>query len=154
MVAGSQDDPIYFKNLIFDGALYTITYKWPNLSEVACVAFPGIRLGTLNGFLADSRFVGREILQGNPRRRVNHWRVGIVIPDLPPGDPPPGAIRLPVALGDIYVSQSRRSRWWQVLQFGVQNQFDPQLDEWFTMDSWSLQPGNVELPGKCEGLVR
>jgi hypothetical protein len=155
MVAGSDDDPIFFKNLIFDDTLYTITYKWPNLTEVACVAIPGFSLNQLNSALSETaRFVGREILQGNPRRHVDHWRIGAVLPDIPePGPPPPGVIRLPIALGDIYVSQSRRSRWWQVLQFGVQNQFDPELDEWFTMDTWSGQAGNVKLPEECQDPV-
>jgi len=52
-------------------------------------------------------------------------------------------------VADIYVSQGDRTRWWKVLQFGIQNQFDPALDEWFEMDTFSHRAGTVTLPRKC-----
>ena len=30
MIAGGPDDPIHFTNILFDGRLYTLTYKWPD----------------------------------------------------------------------------------------------------------------------------
>jgi hypothetical protein len=36
-----------------------------------------------------------------------------------------------------------------VLQFGLQNLFDPQLDEWFMMTTFSRRPGRVTLPVNC-----
>ncbi|WP_327360151.1 hypothetical protein [Streptomyces sp. NBC_01296] len=41
---------------------------------------------------------------------------------------------MPLALGDIYVDENDRGTFWQVLQFGVQNVYDPELDEWLVMD--------------------
>jgi hypothetical protein len=89
--------------------------------------------------------VGPEILQGNTDRHVDHWRAGVVAGSTRPGKEP----RLPLALGDIYVDQRDPSQWWQVLQFGIQNLFDPQLDEWFTMTTFSHHPGRVTLPAQC-----
>ncbi len=136
MVAGGPDYPIWFTNLIYDDTLYTLTYKWPGLNEHPCSQIPGVfNLHTLNQGLQGARFVGREILQGSPRRFVNHWRVGLVLPQLPPGN----FLRFPLALGDIYVEQGDRGTFWQVLQFGVQNLYDPELDEW-------LVHGHVPAP--------
>ncbi|MEU1645713.1 hypothetical protein ABZ422_06920 [Micromonospora zamorensis] len=36
-----------------------------------------------------------------------------------------------------------------MLQFGLQNLFDPELDEWFTMDTFEHRPGVVTLPDRC-----
>jgi hypothetical protein len=99
----------------------------------------------LNGLLRGARFVGPEILQGSRNRRVNHWRIGVVVPKLPPGN----FLRLPLALGDVYVDQDDRSTFWQVLQFGVQNLYDPQLDEWLVMNTFERKPGVVTLPRRC-----
>jgi hypothetical protein len=145
MIAGGPQYPIWFTNLIYRGDLYTLTYKWPNLRDHACSKIPGFGLSELNGLLRQSRFVGREILQRNPRRHVNHWRVGVVLPKLPPGK----FLRLPLALGDVYVDQRDRGRFWQVLQFGVQNLYDPELDEWAVMDTFDRKPGKVTLPREC-----
>ena len=145
MVAGGPQYPIWFTNLIYHNTLYTLTYKWPNLKDHRCSRIPGFSLQTLNAALAGSRFVGPEILQQSTPRYVNHWRVGVVVPPLPPGKFP----RLPVALGDIYVDQHNRSTFWQVLQFGLQNLYDPQLDEWLVMDTFQHSPGTVTLPRRC-----
>lgn len=145
MVAGGPQYPIWFTNLIYRNTLYTLTYKWPGLTEHPCSRIPGFDLDQLNEGFKASRFVGREILQRNPRRYVNHWRVGVVLPKLPPGK----YLRFPLALGDIYVDQHNRSTFWQVLQFGLQNLYDPELDEWLVMDTFEHRPGRVALPRRC-----
>ncbi|WP_152627268.1 hypothetical protein [Streptacidiphilus melanogenes] len=145
MVAGGPGYPIWFTNLIYHGKLYTLTYKWPGLTEHPCSQIPGFDLDQLNQALGGARFVGREVLQGKPDRYVNHWRVGVVLPKLPPGN----FLRLPLALGDVYVDQNDRGTFWQVLQFGVQNLFDPELDEWLVMRTFEHKPGTVTLPSSC-----
>lgn len=145
MVAGGPQYPIWFTNLIYRGSLYTLTYKWPGLTEHPCSQIPGFDLGRLNQALRGARFVGREILQRSPARYVNHWRVGVVLPELPPGN----HLRFPLALGDIYVDQKDRGTFWQVLQFGVQNLYDPALDEWLVMNTFEHRPGTVRLPPRC-----
>ncbi|WP_131737540.1 hypothetical protein [Actinomadura roseirufa] len=145
MVAGGPRYPIWFTNLIYRNSLYTLTYKWPGLDTHECSRIPGFNLNTLNQKLSTSRFVGREILQRKPQRQVNHWRVGVVVPQLPPGN----HLRFPVALGDVYVDQHDPTTFWQVLQFGVQNLYDPELDEWLTMNTFAHTPGTVTLPAQC-----
>ncbi|MBD2898298.1 hypothetical protein amrb99_72650 [Actinomadura sp. RB99] len=145
MIAGGPRYPIWFTNLIYRNSLYTLTYKWPGLNDHECSRIPGFNLDTLNQKLGTSRFVGRETLQRNPRRHVNHWRVGVVVPQLPPGK----FLRFPLALGDVYVDQRDRGTFWQVLQFGVQNLFDPELDEWLVMNTFKHTPGKVRLPRQC-----
>jgi hypothetical protein len=146
MVAGGPQYPIWFTNLIYHNTLYTLTYKWPGLREHPCSQIPGFNLDQLNQLFGNARFVGRETLERNPRRHVDHWRVGVVVPTLPPGNFP----RLPLALGDIYVDQHDRSAFWQVLQFGIQNLYDPELDEWLVMDTFDHRPGRVTLPRRCQ----
>ncbi|MCP9210094.1 hypothetical protein [Streptomyces cucumeris] len=51
--------------------------------------------------------------------------------------------------GDIYVDQRDRGTFWQVLQFGIQNLYDPELDEWAVMDTFERTPGTVTLPPRC-----
>jgi hypothetical protein len=152
MEAGGKDEKIWFQNLIYDGTLYTITYEWPGVDEVACVPFKGLDRGWLNGkLLKTSRYVGREVLVGTPNRRVHHWRAGLVfLQDLQPKPGQPAFPRIPAMVADIYVGQGNQSRWWKLLQFGVQNQFDPSLDEWLEMDTFSLRPGKVTLPDECK----
>jgi hypothetical protein len=145
MVAGGPQYPIWFTNVIYRGSLYTLTYKWPNLRQHACSRLRGFDLDHLNQVLQGSRYVGREVLQGSPDRSVDHWRVGIVVPTRPPGN----YLRFPLALGDIYVDQGDRGTFWQVLQFGVQNLFDPELDEWLVMNTFEHKPGTVTLPRRC-----
>ncbi len=141
-------DPIWFTNLIYHNTLYTLTYKWPNIAtnSLPCEKVGYFSRQVLNQFLKGSRYVGREILQARPRRFVNHWRVGVVLPPGPPGVFP----RLGFALGDFYVDQRNRSRFWRVLHFGVQNLFDPELDEWIAMRTFApRKPGKVRLPDRC-----
>ncbi|WP_328328396.1 MULTISPECIES: hypothetical protein [unclassified Streptomyces] len=145
MVAGGPHYPIWFTNLIYHNTLYTLTYKWPGLNDHSCSRIPGVNRDQLNQVLSTARFVGREILQQTPRRYVNHWRVGVVQPQRPPGK----FLRFPLALGDIYVDQRNRGTFWQVLQFGIQNLFDPELDEWLVMKTFEHKPGKVTLPRRC-----
>ena len=51
--------------------------------------------------------------------------------------------------GDIYVDREDPSRFCQVLQFGIQNLYDPEQDEWIRIDKIETDPGPVELPGEC-----
>ncbi|MER6201949.1 hypothetical protein ABT234_31835 [Streptomyces sp. NPDC001586] len=146
MTAGGPQYPIWFTNLIYHDTLYTLTYKWPGLNEHPCSRIPGFSLEDLNEGFENARFVGPETLRGTRQRHVNHWRVGVVLPQLPPGNYP----RLPLALGDIYVDEGNRGTFWQVLQFGVQNLYDPELDEWLVMDTFEHKPGTVTLPERCE----
>ncbi len=149
MIAGGEDYPIWFTNLIYHNTLYTLTYKWPNIPldpPRPCDKIPGFfNRQLLNDKLKTARFVGPEILQEDKDRHVDHWRVGVVGGFTVPGE----FFRFPIALGDVYVDQADPSQWWQVLQFGFQNLFDPELDEWFTMSTFSHQPGQVTLPARC-----
>lgn len=151
MVAGGQNYPIWFMNIIYGKPgqpkkLYTVTYRWPGVTQkTPCGAIGNIGRGSLNSWLARSSFVGREVLQGNPNRYVNHWRVTAVLPALPPGS----FFRLPIALGDVYVDQKNPTTWWKVLHFGFQNLFDPEFDEWFELDTFRHKPGKVTLPKGC-----
>lgn len=146
MIAGGPQYRIWFTNVIYRGTLYTATYKWPNLRRSRrCDRVGPFSLRDLNNGLRTARLVGAEILQGNPDRQVYHWRVGVVAGSARPGL----EIRFPLALADIYVSQQDPSQWWQVLQFGLQNIYDPALDEWFTLSAFSHQPGTVTLPAAC-----
>ena len=147
MVAGGKNYPIWFTNLIYHNTLYTLTYKWPNVQPPhSCSKIPGtFNRQLLNEKLKTSRFVGPEILQGRTDRYVDHWRVGVVGGSTEPGED----FRFPIALGDVYVDQKNPSKWWQVLQFGFQNLFDPELDEWFRMTTFSQRPGEVTLPARC-----
>jgi hypothetical protein len=148
MIAGGPQYPIWFTNLIYRNTLYTLTYKWPNIPlnpHRRCDKIRSFSRQTLNSVLRTARLVGPEILQGNTDRHVEHWRVGVVAGSTRPGKEP----RLPIALGDVYVDQNDASQWWQVLQFGLQNLFDPALDEWFTMTTFSHEPGTVTLPRQC-----
>jgi hypothetical protein len=148
MIAGGPQYPIWFTNLIYRNTLYTLTFKWPNIPlnpNRRCDKVGSFSRQTLNDMLRTSRFVGPEILQGMQDRYVDHWRAGVVAGSTRPGK----ALRFPIALGDIYVDQKDPGQWWQVLQFGLQNLFDPQLDEWFTMTTFSHRPGKVTLPARC-----
>jgi hypothetical protein len=152
MIAGGPGYRIWFTNLIYHGTLYTLTYKWPNIPlnpRRRCDKIESFSRRTLNTLLKSSRFVGPEILQGSKNRHVDHWRVSVVAGSTRPGKEP----RVPIALGDIYVDQRDPGTWWQVLQFGLQNLFDPQLDEWFTMTSFNHLPGRVSLPASCRRLA-
>ncbi len=138
-------------------------------------------LSNYNAWLATSRFVGTAILGGRSGPQVNQFRASIVwdsqkglvppVSTLPPvGGIPnvvspiaglpssattePGlAIRIPILIADFSVDSSDPTKFWQVLHFGFQNLYDPNLDEWITMQTFSATPGNVVLPSVCRNAT-
>ena len=165
MIAGGDQYPIYFTNIISGGYLYTLTYKWPGIARRPCSRVGPFTLADFNAFLATSRYVGAETLDDTkPRRRVNHFRAGVVWEPpaevLPPdlitpvgGTPATGEgqpkLRLPLMSADLYVDRRDPTTFWQVLHFGLQNLYDPELDEWMVLDSFAHRPGTVTLPAEC-----
>ena len=102
--------------------------------------------------LKNSRFVGAEILERGEPLRVNHFRVGVAReppPEVIPAIPGISILRIPLMSGDIYVDHEDPTKFWQVLQFGIQNLYDPELDEWIRIDRIEDDPGAVELPDEC-----
>jgi hypothetical protein len=153
MIAGSWEEPIYFTNIIYNGQLYTLTYKWPTPipGPGECTKVGSFSREALNLYLLlASRYVGPEILIETEYRYVNHFRVGVVL-DLTPPRPPYFPIRFPIAAGDFYVDQADSSKFWKVLHFGLQNLYDPALDEWIVLDRFENRPGSVRLPVQCWG---
>jgi hypothetical protein len=155
MIAGSEADAIHFTNLIYDGQLYTLTYKWPEtvppLPSNDCVCLGGLTLEELNLCLRSSRYVGAEILKEREPRDVHHFRVSVVFGD---PEPQPQYVRAPIMHGDFYVDERDPGRFWKVLHFGFQNLLDPALDEWAVMHEFSEEAGRVELPPECENKCR
>jgi hypothetical protein len=154
MVAGDESTPIHFTNLIHDGVLYTFTYEWPDIQQQPCAAVSEFTLDDLNAGLAKARFVGAETLERKKPRQVNHFRVGIVF-EPPPGLLPeiPGVtIRIPLMSGDLYVDRDDPKKLWQLLQFGIQNLYDPEQDEWIFVDKISSEAGDVTLPDECAAV--
>jgi hypothetical protein len=151
MIAGDDDSPIHFTNLIYDGTLYTLTYEWPGIERRPCSPIGPFTLRDLNKGLETSRFVGAETLDDAKPRRVNHFRAGVVWEPPPDVIPPiPGVpIRIPLMSGDIYVDRKDPSKFWKVLQFGIQNLYDAELDEWIVINKSSDRAGKVELPAEC-----
>jgi hypothetical protein len=152
MIAGSDDELIHFTNLIYDGHLYTLTYKWPGVPRNPCSDVGPYTLSDLNTGLASSRFVGPETINDPEPREVNHFRAGVVW-EPPPEIIPPiegvPQIRIPLMSGDIYVDRSDPTTFWQVLQFGLQNLYDANLDEWIVIDQSETTAGTVTLPEEC-----
>ncbi|AYV80614.1 MAG: hypothetical protein Harvfovirus3_59 [Harvfovirus sp.] len=147
MIAGSESEPIHFTNLIFDGYLYTLTYKWPGVTEPPkCLRLFPFTRQDLNQILATSVFVGEEIiLNKSCCYNVNHFRFTIVLPQLPPGN----LLRFAISEADIYVDCDDSTKFRKVLHFGYQNLLDPQLDEWIIIDKIEDEPGFVMLPECC-----
>lgn len=152
MVAGGKDHPIHFTNLIHEGQLYTLTYKWPDVPRRPCSHVGAFTLDDLNQGFAEAAFAGRETLHGDVDREVNHFRsVGVI--ELPPGliegmdEELP--LRIPLMAGDIYVDVEDPSNLRQLLHFGLQNLYDPNLDEWIVIDDIDDAPGQVNLPEEC-----
>lgn len=153
MIAGNTDYPVWFTNIIYNGVLYTNTYKWPSLKDDEknkCVkVLDPFTIDDLNTFFASSSYVGEEVLKDNGTcQRVNHFRLSIALPKLPPGN----FDRLPILSADIYVDQKDSTKFVKVLHFGLQNKFNPNLDEWFTINKFRDIPGKVNLPCSCESL--
>jgi len=152
MIAGGEDHPIHFTNLIYDGVLYTLTYTWPGIERRPCSPIGPFTVDDLNTALESSRFVGAETLEWHEPLRVNHFRVGVVWEPPPEVIPPiPGVskLRIPLMSGDIYVDREDPTKFRQVLQFGIQNLYDPEQDEWIRIDTIEDAPGTVELPDEC-----
>lgn len=146
MVAGGPGQPIYFTNVIKDHYLYTKTYTWPGLSVHTCDRVGRLDRAWFNESFRTARYVGPVTLEGRHPRRVNHFRVGWVIP---PGLPSGLQLRLGVASADIFVDQRDSQVFWNVQHFGIQNLYDPQLDEWIALRTFSKTPGKVTLPAGC-----
>jgi hypothetical protein len=152
MTAGGEDDPIYFTNLIYDGVLYTLTYKWPGIERRPCSPIGPFTMDDLNKGLAGARFVGPETLDRKKPRKVNHFRVGVIYeppPEVLPPIPGVGALRIPLMSGDLYVDRKDPTTFWQVLQFGIQNLYDPEQDEWIKITEVDDTAGEVTLPDEC-----
>lgn len=154
IAGGAPADPIHFTNVLFDGWLYTLTYRWPDTVEPPpdpkCVCLGRLTLDTLNACLATSRYVGTEILR-DERLNVHHFRVSVVL-----GEPglKPDAFRLPIMQGDFYVDRGDSSKLWKVLHYGLQNLLDPALDEWIVMHRFRETAGEVALPAGCAGTCK
>ena len=93
MIAGGENYPIYFMNLIFGGSLYTITYRWPGVTDHPCSRIPGFTLDQLNQLFGTAAYVGTEILNRNRRRYVNHFRLASALPPGPSWALPPDSVR-------------------------------------------------------------
>lgn len=148
MIAGKPGDPIFFTNFIYKDHLYTATFAWPKLEWWKRSPFvptpPLFKLSQedLNTFLASSRYAGPEILQHKRSRHVHHFRATVVVPPLPSGS----HLRFPILIADFYVDQKDSTKFWQVLHFGYQNLFDPELDEWIFIDKMENGGGELILP--------
>lgn len=152
MIAGGEDQPIHFTNIVHDGNLYTLTYKWPDVPRMPCSPVGPFTLDELNAGLADASFVGAETLEDREPRDVFHYRSASAL-EVPtealglPDDAP--VARVPIMSGDIYVDREDPAVIWKLLHFGVQNLYDVDLDEWIVIDEVSDAPGEVSLPQEC-----
>jgi len=64
------------------------------------------------------------------------------VPPLPSGS----YLRFPVLIADFYSDQKDPNKLWQILHFGYQNLFDPELDEWIIIDKMERRGGELILP--------
>lgn len=156
MVAGGEGEEIHFTNLIHDGHLYTLTYTWPGVPRSPCSYVGPFTVEELNEGLHEAAYVGRETLHDDPDREVHHYRSTSVlelpaelIPELE-GAP---TLRLPLMAGDVYVDADDHTVFRKVLHFGLQNLYDPNLDEWIEIDRAEAVPGEVSLPDECAAAL-
>lgn len=152
MTAGGDTHPIHFTNLVHEGELFTLTYEWPGIPRQRCSHVGALTIDELNAGFANASFVGAETLHGDVDREVNHYRsVGVI--ELPPelidGMDADIPLRIPLMAGDIYSDVTDSEQIWQLLHFGLQNLYDPNLDEWIIIDQASDAPGDVTLPEEC-----
>jgi hypothetical protein len=151
MIAGGEDEKIHFTNLIYDDYLYTFTLKWPSVippdADDICLCLGKLSLEVLNGCLANSRYVGAEILLEEEERYVEHFRISVVLGE---SESKPNAVRFPFMEGDFYVDQEDSTKMWKVLHYGVQNLLDPALDEWAVMQKIENTPGEINFPDECQ----
>lgn len=172
MIAGNSSTPVYFTNLIFQNRLYTYTFAWPGLQPEflpplePCAPLFSLTLEQLNAFFATASYVGPEIISNNTNGdglmvkrkckkknkkhkrgiKVHHWRVSFVLPNFFPSGAYP---RFPIASADIYVCRKDPTKFVKVLHFGLQNLYDPRLDEWIVIEKRSSHPGNIQIPPVC-----
>ncbi|HKV53892.1 MAG TPA: hypothetical protein VJN94_04550 [Candidatus Binataceae bacterium] len=154
MTAGSNNYPVYFTNLIYNNKLYTKTYKWPSVVPPApstCACLGGLTLEKLNACVGSARYVGEELLEDETPHCVNHFRIAVVLPVVPPPRFPSkkAPFTIPLMEGDFYVDQQDSSKFWKVLHFGFQNVLDPALDEWAVLETFDDSPGQITLPLDC-----
>ncbi|MCA9858824.1 MAG: hypothetical protein KC438_03840 [Thermomicrobiales bacterium] len=152
MTAGGAGDPIHFTNLIFAGELYTLTYTWSGVPKMPCSHVGAFTLDDLNEGFAEASFVGKETLHRDSDYEVNHFRsVGVLelSQDLLGAAADGIPIRVPLMAGDIYVDAGNSEQIRQLLHFGLQNLYDPNLDEWIFIEQSSTASGDVTLPDEC-----
>jgi hypothetical protein len=156
MTAGGPGYPIYFTNLIYNNKLYTKTYKWPGVvppASNACVCLGTLTPETLNACLGSSRYVGEEILENETPQCVNHFRLSVVLPVVPPPPKFPfyiSPLTIPLMEGDFYVDSQDSTKFWKVLHFGFQNVLDPAMDEWAVLQTFDDSAGQITLPDDCK----
>lgn len=152
MIAGGEDEVIHFTNLIYEGELYTLTYDWPDVARGPCSHVGPFTVSEFNEGLTQASYVGRETLHGEPDRMVHHYRSTAVL-ELPAGIVPElddiTELRLPLMAGDVYVDADDHTTFRMVLHFGLQNLYDPDLDEWFVVDDTEPVASEVVLPEEC-----
>jgi hypothetical protein len=129
-----------------------LTYEWPEVPRNPCSHVGAFTVDDLNEGLSEARFVGRSTLHAGEDREVHHFRTSSVWEPTAEEVPPlPGVpqLRIPLMSGDIYVDADDPTQFRQVLQFGLQNLYDPSLDEWIVIDETDSSPGEVALPEEC-----
>lgn len=150
MIAGGAGEPIHFTNLIVDGELYTLTYIWPDVARTVCSHVGAFTIADFNEGLADASYAGREIHDDG--RVLDHFR-SVSVLELPEGVVPElddvTTLRLPMMAADVYVEADDHRVFAKVLHFGLQNLYDPNLDEWIVIETAEPTPGSVELPEEC-----
>lgn len=156
MTAGGEGEAIHFTNLVYEGQLYTFTSHWPQVEPTGCSHVGPFTVDEFNEGLTDAAYVGRETHHDATDRTVDHFRsVGVL--ELPEGiDEELEAIttlRLPLMAGDIYVDADDHGRFAKVLHFGLQNLYDPNLDEWIVIDHAEPTAGAVTLPPECVAVA-
>jgi hypothetical protein len=67
MIAGGENHPIHFTNVVYDGVLYTLTYKWPGIERRPCSPIGPFTLDELNMALEGSRLWVRKRSSGTSR---------------------------------------------------------------------------------------
>lgn len=158
MVAGGEDEVIHFTNVLTDGQLFTLTYEWPDVPRQPCSHVGPFTVEEFNEGLSGASYVGRETLhgtEGRPDHSADHYRSTAVL-DLPPDLVPELEgidLRLPLMAGDIYVDSQDPTTFRRVLHFGLQNLYDPDLDEWIFIDEVDPSAGDVSLPEECAAAL-
>jgi hypothetical protein len=69
MIAGGESSQIHFTNLVYDGTLYTLTYKWPDVERRPCSPLGPFTLNDLNKALENARLSGPKSSSGENQSR-------------------------------------------------------------------------------------